>query len=162
VFDSSCATVISAGYAENECILVGLRIGELRGVFPEAVCIETIESMGLAVGKSTLETMRWVGRLQEAWEQHGSSAILVKRSDEKMTLCGRVTFKNPSTGKLKAVADAQIRQAVIDRFPATGGGKVPQVGTKANPGPLYGVSGHAWSALAIVLTGLEIIQNERK
>lgn len=31
----------------------------------------------------------------------------------------------------------------------------PQVGTKAKPGPLYGVKGHSWSALAVVLTGLE-------
>jgi len=48
--------------------------------------------------------------------------------------------------------DANIRQALLDRFPATGGGKAPQIGTKKQPGPLYGVTSHLWSALAVAVT----------
>ena len=54
--------------------------------------------------------------------------------------------------------DTNIRQRVIDIFPATGGGKTPQIGTKKEPGPLYGVTSHCISALAVGLTykyGLE-------
>jgi hypothetical protein len=54
--------------------------------------------------------------------------------------------------------DAEIRRRLIERFPATGGGSIPQIGTKAQPGPLYGVSGHCWQALSVVVTGLEGIK----
>lgn len=119
--------------------------------------IESIQPMGLAVGASTLETARWVGRLQEAWERTtGKPAGLVFRNDEKIVLCGKCTYQNPKTGRPKAVGDAEIRRALIARFPGTGGGPCPQVGTKKAPGPLYGVSGHAWSALAVLLTGMEL------
>ncbi|MGH7470493.1 MAG: hypothetical protein ACRENP_21315 [Longimicrobiales bacterium] len=40
--------------------------------------------------------------------------------------------------------DQNIRQALIDLLGAPG--------TKKNPGPTYGISGDAWSALAIAVT----------
>jgi len=43
--------------------------------------------------------------------------------------------------------DAQIREAMIEIH---GGTKAAAVGTKKKPGPLYGVSGHAWQALGLV------------
>jgi hypothetical protein len=119
--------------------------------------IETIEAMGLMVGKSTFETCIWIGRYIEAYEHiTGKKSVRVSRGDEKTVICGASTFKNPETGKRKSVGDTQIRAALIERFPATGGGACPQVGTKASPGPLYGVSGHCWQALSVVITGLEI------
>lgn len=42
--------------------------------------------------------------------------------------------------------------ALLDLFPRTGGGATPQIGTKAKPGPLYGVSSHAWAALGVAVT----------
>ena len=41
-----------------------------------------------------------------------------------------------------------IRQALIDRF----GGKEKAIGLKKTPGPLYGISSHAWAALALAIT----------
>ena len=38
--------------------------------------------------------------------------------------------------------DAKRCRALIDRFPRLGGGKTPQIGTKAQPGPLYGLTSH--------------------
>jgi hypothetical protein len=61
----------------------------------------------------------------------------------KLHLCG--------TNKAK---DANVRQALLDMFPRTGGGAVPQVGTKKEPGPLYGISTHAWPALGVAITAL--------
>jgi hypothetical protein len=43
--------------------------------------------------------------------------------------------------------DAQIREAMIELH---GGTKAAAVGTKKAPGPLYGVTGHAWQALGLV------------
>ena len=120
------------------------------------VFCETIEPMGLPVGHSTLDTMRWIGRFQEAWDSRwpDNKMTLVSRGDEKITLCGAATFMDPKTKRRRSVTDAHIRAALIDRFAATGGGKTPQIGTKGRPGPLYGVKGHAWSALAVVMTGM--------
>ncbi|MDD5511094.1 MAG: hypothetical protein PHI12_09835 [Dehalococcoidales bacterium] len=155
------ASIYGGGEYANRVLLQMLRgrlaVSETGGWSVDRVFIETIEPMGLAVGKSTLETMRWVGRFEEASDLcHGGCVHLVSRLDERITLCGAATYKNPKTGKSKTVSDPQIRAALIQRFPATGGGKVPQIGTKAKPGPLYGISGHMWSALAVVVTGWSI------
>lgn len=151
--------VIEAEDVTNSVALAWCR-GVSRARIPasnvQCLFVETIESMGLAVGKSTFQTCIWIGRFIQAFETTtGSAARLVSRGDEKTVLCGASTFRNPDTGKRKAVGDGQIRKAIIERFPATGGGAIPQIGTKAQPGPLYGVSGHCWQALAVVLTGLE-------
>ncbi|HET6477318.1 MAG TPA: hypothetical protein VFH93_14740 [Thermoleophilia bacterium] len=45
------------------------------------------------------------------------------------------------------VKDANIRQALLDRF-----GGPAAVGRKAAPGPLYGIARDVWSALAIAVT----------
>jgi len=45
--------------------------------------------------------------------------------------------------------DSNIRQALIDRF---GPGREKAIGTKKNPGPLYGIKKDLWSALAVAVT----------
>ncbi len=106
----------------------------------QTLAIEMVASYGMPVGRETFETVRWIGRFQQAWA-HPEEVKLVYRKDVKLYLCG----------SLKA-RDANIRQAILDRFARTGGGKTPQIGTKSKPGPLYGVSSHAWSALAVAVT----------
>lgn len=105
------------------------------------LAIEMIASYGMAVGREVFDTCVWVGRF---WQAHGRDVRLVYRKDVKMHLCHTMKAK-----------DGNIRQAIIDLFPATGGGKVPQIGTKAQPGPLYGVSSHAWAALGVAITAME-------
>src|SRR5690606_4735562 len=61
----------------------------------------------------------------------------VYRKDVKLHLCGSPRAK-----------DANIRQSLLDRF---GPGKEKAVGTKQNPGPLYGVKSHMWAALAVAV-----------
>lgn len=105
-----------------------------------ALAIEMVASYGMPVGHEVFETVRWVGRMQQAW--HSPDAVhLIYRRDVKLHLCNSAKAK-----------DANVRQAILDLYPRTGGGKTPQVGTKGQPGPLYGVSSHAWSALAIAIT----------
>jgi hypothetical protein len=131
--------VIDAGVHDNHDLRGWVKDGQSA----DLLAIEMVGGMGLMVGKETFETVRWIGRFQEAWRAP-DDVQLVLRYQVKQTLCGRQTAKDP-----------EIRQALLDIFPATGGGATPQVGTKAKPGPLYGVSSHAWSALAVAITVCE-------
>jgi hypothetical protein len=104
------------------------------------IAIEMIASYGMAVGREVFETCIWIGRFIQA-ARNPDAVRLVYRRDVKLHLCGSPKAK-----------DANIRQALLDMFPRTGGGKTPQIGTKSQPGPLYGVSSHAWAALAVAVT----------
>ena len=104
------------------------------------LAIEMIASYGMAVGREVFETCVWIGRFQQAWHEP-EKVQKVYRKDVKLHLCGTTKAK-----------DSNIRQALIDLFAATGGGKTPQIGTKGQPGPLYGISSHAWPALAVAIT----------
>jgi hypothetical protein len=96
------------------------------------LAIEMIASYGMAVGREVFETCVWIGRFQQAW--HDPEAVrLIYRKDVKMHLCGSPRAKDPN-----------IRQALIDLLGAPG--------TKAKPGPTYGVRSHAWPALAVAVT----------
>ena len=99
---------------------------------------EGVESYGMAVGAEVFETVFQTGRMFEAaCRDYGDGHVhRLFRKQIKLHLCGSVRAK-----------DANIRQALIDRF---GGSKAK--GTKAQPGPLYGVSSHCWAALAVAVT----------
>lgn len=109
--------------------------------FCDHVAIEGIQSYGMAVGADVFETAEMIGRIRQAFGYHKTTKIY--RKEVKLFLCGSLRAK-----------DANVSQAIRDLYPATGGGKKPSVGTKAQPGPLYGVTDHAWSALAVGLTYL--------
>lgn len=128
--------VEDSGVHSNHDVLRWIQAGQGADI----LAIEMIAGMGMTVGQTTFETVRWIGRFQQAWREP-EAVRLVYRSEVKTFLCGNQQAK-----------DANIRQALLDIFPATGGGERPQIGTKARPGPLYGVSSHAWSALAVAMT----------
>jgi hypothetical protein len=103
--------------------------------------VEKVESFGMAVGVSVFETVYWTGRFIEAWASWGSTEAnhsRIGRKAVKLHLC--------QTHRAK---DANIRQAILDRF---GSEKSVAIGKKANPGPLYGVVKHEWSAIALAIT----------
>lgn len=104
----------------------------------EALVIEQIAAMGMAVGAEVFETCFWSGRFAQAWD---GGFDRVKRHEVKMHLCGNMKAK-----------DANIRQAIIDRY---GPGKEKAIGKKKSPGPLFGVSGDCWAALAVAITWWE-------
>lgn len=121
--------------ASNDLLLQILERGDVSA---DHLAIEMIASYGMPVGASTFDTCVWIGRFIQAWRRPFTK---VYRKDVKMHLCGSMRAK-----------DGNVRQALIDMFPATGGGKVPQIGTKKHPGPLYGVRKDIWSALAVAVT----------
>ena len=108
----------------------------LRGYIDDqwdTVAIEMIASYGMAVGAAVFNTCVEVGRFLERARANDIDCKLVFRKDVKMFVCRSMKAK-----------DGNIRQSLIDHL--------GPVGTKANPGPLYGVKSHAWAALAIAVT----------
>ena len=103
--------------------------------------VEMIASYGMPVGRSVFDTCLWIGRFLEAW---GGDYRLVTRKSVVTTVCGSSRAK-----------DSNVRQAMLDLYPATGGGKTPQVGTKNQPGPLYGIKSDMWAALAVAHAYME-------
>lgn len=115
----------------NHDLLTWVKAGQSAHV----LAIENIAGMGMTVGQTTFDTVRWIGRFQQAW--HDPEAVrLIFRREVKTCICGNQQAK-----------DGNIRQALIDRL--------GEPGKKAKPGPTYGVSSHAWSALAVAVTALE-------
>ncbi len=103
----------------------------------DVVVIEMIASYGMAVGAEVFETCVWIGRFMQAC---GKTPVhRLTRNQIKNHLC--------HSSKAK---DANIRQALIDRF-----GGADAIGKKAKQGPLYGVSGDVWAALAVAVTYMD-------
>ena len=128
----------------------------MRALFNQALvkkcdhmAIEMIASYGMPVGKEIFETSLWIGRFIELWGvEHGLTTYTkVYRKDVKMCLCNSTRAK-----------DSNIRQAILNRYPPTGGGKCPQVGIKKNKGPLFGVSKYTWAAIGVAITFSERIK----
>lgn len=140
LYDNRRSHVHSSGVLENGELLQAVEAEHAFDYPPDILAIEMIASYGMPVGREVFETCVWIGRFMQAWSVP-EDVRLVYRKDVKMHLCGTMKAK-----------DANIRQAIIDLFPADGGGKTPQIGTKSNPGPLYGVTSHSWPALGVAIT----------
>lgn len=119
--------VIDSGFVPNG-VLRCFVDARLEFIQAESVAIEMVACYGMAVGKEVFETCLFIGRLQEAFRR--KPVRLVYRKDVKMHLCQSMRAK-----------DGNIRQALLDKH--------GPVGTKKQPGPLYGISGHLWAALAV-------------
>lgn len=160
---SKSAVVVMASLQEityfseipNELLLAMLR--DMHAVFLHAkflneiveltsmtLVIEMINNMGMVVGLEVLETCVWIGRFMEAFQGHGECDRIF-RDEVKMHLCNSI----------RKVDDKVIRQRLIDIY----GGKEKAIGKKTKkinaPGPLHGISGHCWQALAVGVTYLQ-------
>lgn len=121
----------------NDVLLASLRGAAAHAWKPDLLAVEMIASYGMPVGREVFDTCLWIGRFTEAWENLGGKTQLIYRRDVKLFHCESVR-----------ATDANIRAALIDRY---GPGKVKAIGTKKAPGPLYGLKGDEWSALAVAL-----------
>lgn len=160
---------IDPGLARCGVVLYGstTHTVKLAEVWPPAECLRWVRNVetphrmviehighygtGQPAGKDTFDTCRLIGRLEGAWEMRKNAfrphpAALLLRPDVKTYLCHK-----------RNATDAMVSQAVRDRFPKTGGGARPEVGVKDHPGPLYGVKGDAWQALALAITYAETV-----
>ena len=105
------------------------------------VAIERVQSYGIA-GGSLLRTSEVVGRLWQVAEEQGIPTRLLYRREVLRALA--------VTGK--GNRDSLIRARLIEMH---GGTRKAAQGLKKQPGPLYGVSGHAWQALAVAVAAAD-------
>ena len=97
--------------------------------------LEQVESFGMAVGKETFETVFYTGRFAQAWCPWSWDRLPRRIIKQHLCHTARAT-------------DANIRQALIDRFGA--------IGSKKAPGALYGIKSHGWAALAVAVTWYDL------
>jgi len=126
-WDSNGSLIASADKIPNVLMLIACRL------YSGVVAIEQIRGYGIVAGDDTFDTCEWTGRFREAHEGKGGKVMMIPRKDIKHHLCGNTTCK-----------DTHVRQALIDKY--------GPIGTKKEKGPLYGISGHCWSALAVCVT----------
>jgi len=134
-------------FAEGGCEVLGSENQDvnrqLRALIDHAdrVVCEGIQSYGMPVGRTTFDTAMWIGRYQEYAEMViGIEFEILYNPEVRLHLCRSSRAK-----------DAHVRRALLDRYPETGGGATPQIGTKKLPGPLFGFKEHMWSALAVAV-----------
>ena len=135
--------VIDSGVADNHDMLEWVKAGQGASI----LALEMVASYGMAVGKEVFETVRWVGRFQQAWHQP-ERVKLVYRAQVKLHLC-----------KSAKANDANIRQALIDRIgPPCTIATEERIGKRGQalvpkkvrvPGPTDGISADEWAALAV-------------
>lgn len=123
------------GITDNRDVRAMLR---MRSYSPSVVVLEMIASYGMPVGREVFDTCVWIGRfIESAMVPH----ILMFRREVKLHLCNSARAK-----------DANVRQALLDRY---GPGRQKAMGTKAKPGPLYGVRKDVWAALGVAVTFMD-------
>jgi hypothetical protein len=113
----------------------------------DILAIETmLVTYGSKVGPSVMDTMRWAGKFEQHWLDQGRDADSVR-------LISRQLVKAAIGCSVKA-SDAGVRQALIDLLGPPG--------RKREPGPTYGVTGHAWAALAVAVAASRIAADARQ
>ena len=120
-------------------LLAGLNLpaSRLQGV--DGVVLEQIEGYGMTVGAEVFGTVFWAGRFYQAVRRGIGRAQLTRRA-VKQHIC-ETTKGN----------DATVRDRLIGRY----GGKQAAIGTKAAPGPLWGITADRWAALAVAVTWMD-------
>lgn len=138
IYDTDTHSITDKGIDNNDMVLDGI----MHVCEYDEVAIEMVASYGMPVGKEVFETVFWIGRFFEMAERLGKTAYRYYKK----------TDVNPSICFTSNVKDANIRRALLDMFPKTGGGSEPVIGTKKQPGVLYGFNSHMYPALAVALT----------
>lgn len=131
---------LGAIHAEMENERIPGYIGAVR---PDEVAIELFQPGGM-FGHSCLQTVLWTGRILQVIDDLGIPCHTVKRNDVKRAMHGKCKGN-----------DASIHRRLLELFGACHGLDATDKalkGSKASPGPLYGMKSHAWAALAVGVT----------
>jgi hypothetical protein len=140
LYDTKTHSILDKGITDNYGLKLYIKSNIGEGLFG-SVAIEMIASYGMPVGREVFETCLYIGQIMQMMDDAFIPCKLIYRREVKDAIC--------HNGKAK---DPQIRQALIDEFPKTGGGNKPQIGTKKEQGRLYGVTSHIWAALGVAIT----------
>lgn len=138
------AGCISDPFRVHEAEKVGNEnvLGRLSVLRPAHVAIESIQSYGMAVGRSVFDTCFMIGRLIQVCKDHGIPFTLYPRPEYTRRICG--------VGKIN---DAVLRQALLLRF---GGDKKGE--------PLHALKGCSdkRSAFAVAAYHIDVTAHERR
>lgn len=141
MYDAGLARLLAFGDWPNAKLLAAIHgmAGQVH-----ALAIEYPQPRGQPMYTQLVDTIFWIGRFVE---RAGREWHPVNRMHVKIHLCGTPRGK-----------DSNVRAALVSRWSvgAPGLGGSGPVGTKAKPGPLYGVSGDVWAALAVAVTFAEV------
>lgn len=140
IYDTKTHKLKDKGITDNYGLKLFVKSNIKEGLF-NSVAVEMIASYGMPVGREVFETCLYIGQLMQLMDDNYIPCKLIYRREVKKAICRNGQAKDP-----------QIRQALIDEFPKTGGGKKPQIGTKKEQGRLYGVTSHIWAALGVAIT----------
>lgn len=149
LYEKETKQVHDFGKIPNEELLAKIHSWRFEEDIDADFAIEMIASYGMAVGKSTFETVLWIGRFIEAWNCRGPKRPVRKiyrKADTCMHLCHSTKAK-----------DSNISAAICDRY---GGDMKTAKGTKKEPGPLHGFSGDVWQAMGVAITAAETKADE--
>jgi len=102
------------------------------------IVIEDFEPRGHPLGKDSITTIKWIGRFIQ--KPTCPTYVLPRRRVKALLGVG------------KKGTDAKVRAAMIAHF-----GKP---GTKAKPGPTYGITSHLWQALGLAVAFSRILGRE--
>lgn len=128
LYDAYDKRVMEAGILTNADMLATL--GRMRQFNP-ILAIEMMRARGMPASNEAFETLVWLGRFQQAWYDP-EGVVLAYRADVKLHICGSAKAK-----------DTNVNAALRDLIGARG--------TKKKPGPTFGVTDHAWAALAVAV-----------
>ncbi|MCM8526962.1 MAG: hypothetical protein NE327_10635 [Lentisphaeraceae bacterium] len=107
--------------------------------------IEMVACYGMPAGASLFDTCVWIGCFKQYAEYvTGLKAHLMPRKDVKMQLCGQTRAK-----------DANVIQALVDRFSEPRHASRHGKGTKKDPGFFYGFAKDIWQAYALGVTYID-------
>lgn len=125
--------VLDHGKLGNADLLHIIEQHTIRGD-PDVMAIERFKSYGKPIGDSSIHTIEWSGVFRHAFGMHTSHWVY--RREVANWLTG---------GKSK---DSFLLAALTHYF----GGQDRAIGTKRNPGVMYGLNNDERSALAVALT----------
>lgn len=117
-------SVLEAGVLPNHDLLLKVANDD-----SDVLAIEKVVSYGRAVGQEVFDTCEWAGRFRQVWGSPDES-LSISRLQVKKAL----GLKGADDD---AKVNAKLREVIGDK------------GTKANPGPTFGVVSHAWAALGV-------------
>ena len=172
---------VSSGYAierNGKLVEYGkIKNNELEQIIKEnkfdVAAIEMIVSYGMSIGKTTIDTIYFIGKFSNILENNNCKVYLISRPNIKLNVCLNSLSK-----------DKNVRQAVIEYY---GGFEVAIGGIKCKvckgkgwfkkrtnicelcngkgyeyeKGPLYNARADMWSAIAIIIAYHRIINEQR-
>ncbi len=138
LWDTETEHVVKAWHRLNDEVLAGCRQFKLMQQNIGAIAIEDPQAQRRPASEDFINTVKWSARFHQAIYDRldigdFSRLLLIPYREVSIHFCKIVNAK-----------EKFVKEALIKRFGLQG--------TKTNPGRLYGISGHEWSALAVAIT----------